>query len=276
MKNVEKFLGRLGIKAALLATITGTEELPDEKIEELATGFLTTSREALENDPEFIEKIKAPLTAKERATLEGKIKKAFGLSSDEIKDKKIDEIIEVAKEKSKTVSTLTAQELQDKYTALVAENKRLVEEVIPEKENQAMASVKAYRQRLALRDRLSKKGDSLLVGASVVMPALTELLSKDFTIDIDDDDNFIVKTKKDGLDPLREDKTGKLTFDEILDAKLTEMGVLKKSNAEPGGTPKPAGSFTPATPPTYNLPGMARAKENEAEMGKMRTFGSLG
>jgi len=279
MKNIESLLKKIGFKSSDITKLMGTDELDQAAIDAMAESFQATTREAIQNDPDFIDAIKAPLTAKERATIEGKIKKTFGLTSDEMKDKKMDEIMELAVNKIKSQHTGTADELQAKLQELARENKRLLEEVIPAKENEATGKIKSFKKDLKIREKLSSRKNadgtsSFLVDPSVFLPALNANLDRDFTIDLDDKDEFIIKTK-DGLNPLSPDKTKVLTFDEILDSQLVSMNVMKQSNGKPVTPPSPNTMFTPDAGGTkFNLPGLERAKANETDMAKIRTFGN--
>lgn len=275
MKNIESFLKKIGVKSAIITTLTSTDELDAEKMDELVSTHQNTVRETLKNDPEFINPLQDSITGAERSKIEHKIKKVFGLTAEEMKDKKMDEIMALAVDKIKSQHTGTAEELQIKLTDLAKENKRLLEEVIPAKEQEATGKIKSYKKDLKIREKLAAR--ELTVKPSIILPALNGILDGEFDIDIDDKDEFTIKTK-DGLNPLSKDKTKVLTFDDILDAKLLELEVLKQSKAPTPGTPSPtpggAGPrFEPPTPGKFNLPGLDRAKANETEMAKIRTFG---
>ena len=97
----------------------------------------------------------------------------------------------------------------------------------------------------------------------VVLPAIQSRFAEKYNVDIDDQNQIIVKTK-DGLNPLSKDGTKTLSFDEILDSFLgvDDLNVVKQSN---GGEQKqpmfPKKTFDPTTAkPEFNLPGMKKAQ----------------
>ncbi len=192
------------------------------------------------------------------------------MEAQEIAGKKFDEIVSIAFEKSRSAAAGTSEELQNKLVELSRENKRLIEEVIPEKESQAMQAIKSFKKDSKLKSILSNK--SLLVSQDVIIPALYERLNKAYEVDLGDDESFVVKTKN-GLNPVSEDGTKVVSFDEILENQLKEMGVLKQSNANPNQPDRKTVSFNGSQDVKYNLPGMAAAKENAETMKSIRTFG---
>lgn len=274
MKHAEQFLKKIGLSKDILEKLNSEE---DVNLDELTSSFKTTLKEVFSNDPDFIQPIKDEVRGTELSKIEHRIKKTFGLSSEEIKDKKFDEIISTAFEKAKSTSAEGASELQNKLIELTKENKRLIEEVIPAKEAEATNTIKSFKKDSALRSVLSKK--SLIVSPEVVLPAVQSFLSSQYEIDVTDSGELEVKTKN-GLKPLNSDGTKALTFEELLDNHLTSLNVIKQSNGTPppaNGTPKPA-SGTPANGSSgndakFNLPGLKKAQANVEQLQSMKTFG---
>jgi hypothetical protein len=128
-----------------------------------------------------------------------------------------------------------------------------------------------------LQQVLAKR--QLIVSPDVILPAVKAHLDANYNIDVNENGELLVKTKQ-NLNPLNQDGTKIVTFEEILDGHLTNLGVVKQSNATPGGkTPAPA---TPpaGTPPggapgetKFNLPGLQKAQQNAESLANMRTFG---
>jgi hypothetical protein len=273
MKNLETFLKKIGVKSETISKLSSEEEL---NVEDFVKTYKESLREVYANDPDFIQPIKDEIRGSELSKIEHKIKKTFGLSSDEIKDKKFDEIISLASEKSKSVGSSTTDDLQKKLVELANENKRLLEEVIPSKENEAKETIKNFRKDSTLRSILSSK--SLIVSPEVVIPAIQTHLNSNYSIDLGEDGSFIVKTKN-GLNPLNEDGTKVVGFEEILDSQLKTLGVLKQSNAgtsggTTGGERKSIFTKTEGESPKFNLPGLKVAEENAEKMKNIRTFGN--
>jgi len=272
MKNLESFLKKIGVKTDLIAKLSSDEDI---NIDEIVKGYKDNLKEVYINDPDFIGPIRDEIKGTELGKIEHKIKKTFGLSSEEIKDKKFDEIISLASEKTKSLGVASSEDLQRKMVELANENKRLLEEVIPSKENEAKETIKNYKKSTSLRTILSNK--PLIVSPEVVIPAIETSLSKNYNIDIDEEGRFIVKTK-DGLNPLSEDGTKVVGFEEILEGQLKSLGVLKQSNAVNGNSTAPDKKVlfnkSEGEGPKFNLPGMKAALENAEKMKNIRTFGN--
>jgi len=270
MKNIETFLKKIGVKSDVISKLTTDDEL---NVDEFAQSFKSNFRDVIANDPEFIQPIKDEIRGTELSKVEHKLKKTFGLSADEIKEKKFDDILQIAHDKLKLSGSSTTDELQNRIIELTKENKRLTDEIIPAKENEAKEQIKSFKKESAIRSILGSK--QLIVSSEVVFPAVQNYINKQFNVDLNDDGSLIVKTK-DGLNPLNDDGTKVLTFDEILENQLKSLNVVKQSN----GTPEQKqlerkSTFTPdsKTETKFNLPGLDLAKQNAEQMKNIRTFG---
>ena len=267
MKNLEAFLKKIGVKPDTISKLQSEEDLD---VEPFANEYRGQIRSVIANDPELIDSLKSEINGTVLSKVEHKLKKTFGLDPSEIAGKKFDEIVSIAYEKSKSVAAGTSEELQNKLVELSRENKRLIEEVIPEKESAAQQAIKSFKKDSKLKSILSNK--QLLVSQDVVIPALYERLNKAYEVDLGEDESFVVKTKN-GLNPLNEDGTKVVSFDEILENQLKDMGVLKQSNANPNQPERKTVSLSGTQEPKFNLPGLAAAKENAEKMKSIRTFG---
>lgn len=270
MKNIEPFLKKLGIKSAIIAKVIADEELPATTLDTLVSEQREVFSTALRNDPEFLNPIKDEITGKERSIIEGKIKKTFGLTSEEVKDKKLDEIVTIALEKVKANSTGTAQEIQDKLLAAQNEIKRLTEVVLPETQAAAETKILNYEKGLALRDHLANR--EFLVPQTTFMRELNDRLSGKYKIEVKDG-KVVTFTTPEGLKPLAADKSKEITFEEALEMELTDMKVLKQSQGAPpevipGSLPNPAHIGAHLT-----MPGLAAAKANAESLKTVKTFG---
>lgn len=276
MSNAEKLLRKIGLTNEQIEKLT-KEDAPETIVEEIATSFQQTQREVLRNNAEFIQPIKDEIRGAELSKIEHKLKKTFNLGAEEIKDKKFDEIIGIAHEKATKASAVGAEELQNKLVEMSKENKRLLEEVLPTKEMEAKQTIAQFKKETALQSILAKR--QLIVSSDVVMPAVKTFLESNYNIDLDEKGDILVKTKQ-NLNPLNQDGTKIVTFEEILDGHLTSLGVVKQSNAAPAGKAPAPGTPPAATPPAgtpgetkFNLPGLQKAQQNAESLAKMRTFG---
>jgi hypothetical protein len=276
MTNIEKFLKKIGVPSDAINKLN--TEADDVNIEDIAAEYQIIQRDVLKNNPDFIGTIRDEIKGTELSKIEHKIKKTFGLSSDDVKDKKFDEIIGVAFEKTTRSAGAGAEELQNRLIDLTNENKRLVDEIIPAKENEAKQAIKTFKRESFIQSAITKR--SLIVSAAVVNPAVRSYLDANFNMDVDDNGEIIVKTKN-NLNPLNNDGTKIVTFDEILDGHLNELGVVKQSNGgqtppnkQPNGAPQTPPSGNGAEPPKYQLAGMAKAQANAVSLQSMKVFGN--
>jgi hypothetical protein len=270
MKNIESFLKKIGIAQDTIQKLSSEEEV---NVEELVSEFRSNQKEVLKNDSDFIQPIKDELRGEQLSKIEHKIKKKFNLAPDEIKEKKFDEIIDIAFDKATRNVSSGAEELQQRLIELTNENKRLVEEVIPSKESEAKNAIKTYKRESILSSVLAKK--NLIVSPEVVVPAVRSYLDTNFNLDFDEGSNAIVIKTKQNLNPLNADGTKILTFEEVLDTHLQSLNVIKQSNGAPLQQ-KPVVNGQPVVEndaPKFNLVGMQKAQQNADSLKTMKVFG---
>jgi hypothetical protein len=269
MKNIEAFLKKIGVPSSTISKLSSDDEID---IDSFASQFKSSITDVLSNDPNFIQPIKDEIKGTELSKIEHKIKKTFNLNPDEIKDKKFDEIISIAFEKSKSLGSSGSDELQNKLIDLTKENKRLLEEIIPQKEAEAVNTIKSYKKANALRNTLSKK--DLIVKPDAILPAIESYLNSQFEYDVLDSGDIEVKTKS-GLKPLNNDGTKALTFDELIDSHLSSLQVIKQSNGGQVVTnnQQPKQTATPGEAPKFNLPHLQKAQANAESLAAMKVFG---
>lgn len=268
------FLTKIGVSNDTISAILTDEPAEDLNVDDLVKGFVTNQKSLSANDPELIKKIRDEVRGTELSKMEHKIKKAFALSAEDMRDKKFEEILDVASEKIRKEAGSTSEELQQKILELNKSIKNYEEEVLPAERNKANQEIKRFRRDLALRDVLSKK--NLIVGSEVILPALNKHLN-DFVVELDESDQLTIKTK-DGLKPLNSDGTKALTFEEIIDGQLSSMNVVKKSNGDPAQngtteTKTTTGTPDPGAEVKFNLRGMEKANQNAKSLAEMRRHG---
>ena len=272
MSNIDQFLKKIGVPADTIAKLTGDDT--DVNIDDLSIGFRSVQRDVLKNDPDFIQPIKDEIRGSELSKIEHRIRKTFGLTSDQVKDKKFDEIITIAHEHSSKSSTAGADELQQKLIELSTENKRLVDEVIPAKENESKNAIKTFKRESIIQSMIAKR--SLIVSSDVVIPAVKSFIDSNYNVDVDDAGQLVVKTKN-NLNPLNGDGTKIVTFDEILDGHLATLGVVKQSNGSPNPNPPrtpQGGNQGNQEPAKFNLVGLKAAEQNAESLKAMKVFGN--
>ena len=81
MSKINEFLNKIGVKTDVIEKLGSEEEV---NLDDIVTSFKGSIREVIQNDPEFIQPIKDEIRGSELSKIEHKIKKQFGLSSEEI------------------------------------------------------------------------------------------------------------------------------------------------------------------------------------------------
>lgn len=272
MNLVNEFLNKIGVSSETISKITAEEPDSELNLDDLAKGFVSNQKSLSANDPELIKKIRDEIRGTELSKIEHKLKKQFNLSTEDVRDKKFEEILEDASKKIRLEAGSTSEELQSKILELNNSIKKYEEEILPETKAQAQNEIKRFRRDLAIRDVLSKK--NLIVGTEVVLPALNTHLNE-FIVDLDESDKLTIKTK-DGLKPLNADGTKSLSLEEIIDGQLNSMNVIKQSNAsdDPGKpTTTTTTQTTNAETPKFKLRGLDKAVQNAGNLAEMRRHG---
>lgn len=271
MDNLVEFLKKIGVQKDAINKLNSEGEV---NIDDIALSYKTSMKEAISNDPDVVQTIKDAIKGEELSKIEHKVKKTFGLSSEEVKDKKFDEIISAAFEKIKASGNGTSDELQSKIIELSRENKRLLEEVIPAKENEAKEQFKAYKKEALMKGYLANK--NLIVKPELAYLSIQDYLTKNYNVDLDDNNQFVLKTKN-GLAPLNGDGTKTMTFDEIVDKKLMDENLVRQSNGSPDKANTTAKKTSvidnSGSEQVFHLPGLKIAEENAERMKNIRTFG---
>jgi hypothetical protein len=267
MKNIESFLKKIGVPSSTIAKLAAEEEVD---IEPFVNSYKSSMQDVFSNDPSFIQPIKDEVRGTELSKMEHKIKKTFSLSNEEVKDKRFDEIINIAFDKMRNTPSEGAEELQNKLMEVTKENKRLLEEVIPAKENESQFAIKQFKKSNVLRSTLAKR--DLIVKPEAILPAIESFLSSKYDYDVLESGEIEVKTKN-GLKPLNQDGTKSITFDELIDSHLSELQVIKQSNAGTAPPQQASAKAVTAETPKFNLPHLQKAQANAESLAAMKVFG---
>lgn len=235
MKLLEKLLKDLGVKPELAKQIID-EAKKDESTFDIAPAVAAVTehqRMLLENDSEFVDKFKTAEKGKQLDIFTRDLKKTFGLSAEEIKDKKIDEIIELVKNKSVANSNKDIQKLQEDLIEATKRIKQYEDEIIPG----VKSEVENTRKSIFIENAITQKlgGKKLRVAFEAAYPSVMTTLKEQFDIDIDDKKNVHLLQKGSKLKALKADKSGELLVDEFIDSKLKEWKFVAESNADDAG-----------------------------------------
>ena len=121
-----------------------------------------------------------------------------------------------------------------------------------------------------MRSTLAKR--DLIVKPEAILPAIESFLSSKYDYDVLDSGEIEVKTKN-GLKPLNQDGTKSITFDELIDSHLSELQVVKQSNAGTAAPQQPSAKAVTAETPKFNLPHLQKAQANAESLAAMKVFG---
>lgn len=275
MNKIKELLKKLGFSDADITKLIDDATNADFKVEDLVKGIHKQVGELLQEDPEFIKPLTVKIEGEQKSKLEHKLKKAAGLTAEEVKDKKLDEIVDLAVTKLK-VPPAGNDDLQKELLAANAKIKKLEEEDLPGAQKAADEKITGFQKTTALLRSLGTRAEKMLVGPDVVLPGIAAKFERLYNMKIDESGNVEVLTK-DGTKPMNSDKTKVLGFEDLIDAELDFMKVLKQSN---GGDPdkKKTGATIENDPdkPKFVLPGMKKAQQNAEDLKKMKTLGNEG
>lgn len=278
-ERVKKFLQSLGVTPSVIDELAKDEATEGFDMDSTIQGFKTAQVEVLKNDPEIIGNLKNTIKGEELSKIEHKLKKQFGLSAEDVKDKKFDEIVEIAYQKMKSSTTETSQQLQDELIELRNQIKDYKEVQLPAAEKAAQEKIDSYEKNNLISGIIQEF--ELVVNPKAIMPAVAAYVNANYVTELDADRGSLVVKTKDGLEPLNADKTAKMTAKDVISGYLNELNVVKKSNGkdnenEEGKKPEQRKVEPNKTTPStgVQLPGMKAAKANEEELGKMQTIGA--
>jgi len=240
MKKAEliALLLRIGISkenAEKIATAKADDSADVFDLETLITDWKANQISLMKNEPQIVDEIRAAELAKQRNLFEQKIKQVFGLTGEELKDKKYDEIILLAKEKASNKSDKTGAELQDQILALTNENKRLLEEEIPKIKNETTLHKKKFDINQALMKKIPMGDDKLRIPFETASKLALSDLNELYDIDMDEQGAVILLEKGKELKAKSKDGTKFLTADEIINERLEFHKALVKSNSGGAG-----------------------------------------
>jgi len=219
------------------------------------------SREVAAED----EEIKNKVTGKVLGALETKMKREFGLTEEEVRGKKVSELIELAGVRVKSnVEALTAElEAAKKGSNGTEEIAKLQSDLnaakLRAKENEDLATANATKLEEATNIFAKEKG-GILVGykleqikASIPWAeSANEYTRKGFDFAIkenyifEEENGELIVTDKTGNRIQNEKKTGFIKPDELLKSEADKAGLLKKASGAPGAN-QPIRQYTPAS-----------------------------
>lgn len=263
----DKILLALGFTQAQIDDMA--KETPEAKMEDLLIHSTEHQKKLLKNDPDFIGEIQKAEKARVLSTSESALKKAFGLTSEETKDKTFPEIVSIAQKKAAEKGNATLEQLQNENIELTNKLKDINEVEIPKIRGEVENHKKNFHKQIKIKSLVDSF--DLMVSKEAAESALNAVIESQYEADIDDKGELLFKVKGTGLAPKSKDNTKVLTPKEVIESQFEEWKFLKKSNGAP---PPPAGNPTykrDDTPPARTtISSLARAEENLNNMPKKK------
>lgn len=237
MKKIEDLLKKLGIENDVIVKLK--EDDKDVNIDELEGKVKENYKNMLRNDASFIDPLNVEITGKVKGTLETKMSRMFGISSDELeameKNKRVDGILEKMKtlieekkslgnsdDKDKEIEKLNAKLL--KYQNEV---KKIREEEIPAIEGKYKGEMKASRINSIIDDEIVKH--KIIVGKNIASLAIREKIGSVADLDLDESGSVILKQKGKDLKLYVDNKEA--SVGQLVEKYLTEENLVQKKNA---------------------------------------------
>lgn len=186
----------------------------------------------LENDKEFVDAIRGKEKGRQRDIFEAQMKKKFGLTPEEMKDKSTEEIVALAHTKATTTGNKTLDDITLELTNVKAENKRLLEEEIPK----VRSEVDGHKQMFELNQSITKKfsayGEKLRVPAEAAQTATLSALSGKYDMSLNEKGEIEFRDKGTKMLAKSKDGTKILTADDVFEGQMKEFQFLKESNVD--------------------------------------------
>lgn len=243
-------IGVSQVNATKIAAGTPDDFTPTEAIDQavLISEFKTNQIALLKNDATIVAEIQGAEKAKNFDQFERKMKQVFALTSEEIKDKKFDEIIAIAKAKIGTGADKTTTELQEQLLALENKVKDYEDVQIPKIKGEVAVEKKKFELGEKFKSAIPKtneKGEDILRMPFDTVHKLLKLdLEEAYDFDTDDKGAWVIKQKGTDLLAKSADGTKFLSMDEFVNGRLEHHKALVKSNA--GGAGAGTGTGKPA------------------------------
>jgi hypothetical protein len=231
---LKKLMKMLSVADAEIERITALPEAEQDALDiekDIITPFRESQKTVLKNDSTFIGEIQRAEEGKWVGQFERKLKQTFDLTAEEVKDKKWNDLLPIAKAKATAGMTVTAQELQTEVVSLKNEIATLKDVEIPKIKSEVETDKKRFHiDNFLLTDLAGLEGQKKIIGTSKAAFAVVKANLSDYKLDMIDG-KMSIKTKDD-LDPLDSTKKKVLTYTDIRDGILDEAGMIRKSNGQ--------------------------------------------
>lgn len=232
---IKKMLEAAGYSAADIKTILDNWDKADFTTD--TAPMIETMRahqlETYSQDKELIKKIDTEVTTRQNEYVKRTIKRVFGVSMEEMKDKDMDAIMDLSKSKVTTGQNQNLETLQAEKLKLEQEVERLKEneKTIRSEVDKDKRQLKIER---AIEKMATKHSENLRVPFETALDTCKLHLAAGYQVDLDENDNLVLKDKA-GLKVKNEAGNGWMTPEDAWVATLKKNQFIKESNGNDGG-----------------------------------------
>lgn len=273
MAVIEKLLKQIGLPQSTIKEVLAAEadNKEDFDVSAVVSSFKESQRTLFENDSDLEEKFKSQERGKLLDIWTNKLKKEFGLTSEQVKGLKMEEVVSLAKAESVKNGSKELTQVQEELLAANNKLKEYDEVIIPGVKSEVEREKKQFRINNKLQTIIPV--DKLRVPVETVHKIVNaDILSK-YDLDLDDKGNVNIFEKGGKLHVKNADGTKLLTIDEAIESVLKSNKFIKESNADDGNGGAGAGGAgqrTNVQPTKEELAkmsaGQRKALEHEAKL----------
>jgi len=234
-----KFLTDLGLKKKDAEKIAkdnpddGKDTIEQDDLKTIVSDFKEDQSQFVKNDKEFIDKIKGEEAAKLNDIWRTKVKRAAGLTNDDIKDKSNDEIVKIGFDVVRKKGDATSEEIQKENIELINKIKKLEEEEIPRIKNETKNYQETLRKEALLEKLIISK--KLRSSPNAAIAVIKDKLSKGYKIDFNDKGELELFVDGEGkIKAKNKDGSKLMSIDDFITETLEDEKLLELSNGGKG------------------------------------------
>lgn len=232
-KHFIAFLLGLGIDKKVIDELYGHKDDDTVDLTDMLEAFRAKQLTIYENDAALVSKIEDSAKGKLLTMIERKIKSDFGLTTEQIKDKKIEEIISIAKKVSSDGKDKPIQELEQKLMDANTKLKEFEEVTLPAERDKAANHIKSFEKDNKFKSLF--KPEEYRVPVDAAYSSIKAALDPKYDFDIDDAGELVAYQKGTQLRAKNNDNTGVLSVSDLIKDQSQVYKFIQESNADGDG-----------------------------------------
>lgn len=269
-EQLKQVLLKLGFTPEQIETFSTDDE---EKLKAIDTeteynNVYDNIKEALSNNPSFIDPIESRIRGGVLSSKERKFMKLFGVTKEEYEalpqSTKFDSLVELGYKKLNdgkvTGSDEKLKELNDEIKKLKESNQDYQENIIPKLKNGLELEKQAWKTDLALRKHIQKH--KLTVDVDFAFDGIKNKLNSQFDLKLEADGSLKVLEK--GKETKAFVDNSEVKIESLVESTLKSAKIIKESNAVPD--PSRRTSTGPKPDEKFETPGMRKAREHQEKL----------